>query len=142
MSSDLTDTSSTPVSSVTIQPRVRFETVTTNPEDSGVAVSSSGILEPARIRFIQRNSCSRRNFAVNLVRNIFDEDTRKLSNVAGKLGKLKMNPVLMDYVKSLTFQYYPLEPFEREKKEWSNCVLAIDESNRRLNNKPKKLVMS
>ena len=107
-----------------------------------MAVSSSGMLEPARIRFIQRNSCSRRNFAVNLVRNIFDENTRKLSNVAGKLGKLKMNPVLMDYVKSLTFQYYLLEPFEREKKEWSNSVLAIDESNRRLNNKPKKLVMS
>ena len=138
--SDLTDTSSTP--SVSIQPSVRFETVTTNSEDSGVAVCSGGMLEPARIRFIQRNSCSRRNFAVNLVRNIFDEDTRKLSNVAGKLGKLKMNPVLMEYIKSVTFQYYSLEPFEKEKKEWHNCVVAIDESNRRLNNKPKKLVMS
>ena len=55
---------------------------------------------------------------MNLVHNIFDEDTRKLSNVGGKLGKLKMNPVLMEYVRSLTFQYYPLEPFEKEKVEW------------------------
>lgn len=62
---------------------------------------SAGVLEPAKIVFLQKNSCSRRNFAVNLVRNIFDEDTRKLSNVGGKLGKLKMNPVLMEYVKSL-----------------------------------------
>ena len=135
--SDLIDTSSTPVSSITIQPCVRFEIVTTNPEDSGVAVCSSDMLKQARIRFIQRNSCSRCNFAVNLERNIFDEDTKKLSNVAGKLGKLKMNPVSIEYVKSLTFQYYPLEPFEKEKKEWNNCVVTIDESNRRLNNKPK-----
>ena len=134
MSSDLTDSSSTPC--------VHFETVTSNPLNSGVTPYSSGMLEPAKIRYIQKNSCSRRNFAVNLVRNIFDEDTRKLSNIGGKLGKLKMNPVLMEYVKSLTLQYYPLEPFEKEKTEWSKCIIAVDESNRRLNNKPKKLVMS
>ena len=78
---------------------------------------------------------------MNLVRNIFDEETRKRSNVSGKLGKQRMNPVLMEYIKSLSFQYYPLEAFEKEQVEWSKCVVAIDESNRRLNNKPKKLVM-
>lgn len=101
----------------------------------------TGILELDKIRAIQKNSCSRRNFAVNLVRNIFDEETRKVSNVSGKLGKRRMNPVLMEYVKSLSFQYYPLETFESEKVEWGRCIVAIDESNRRLNNKPKKLIM-
>lgn len=73
-----------------------------------------------------------------MVREMFDEDTMKRSNVAGKLGKLKMNPVLIEYIKSLTFQYYPIEPFEKEKTEWAKCVIAIDEGNRRLNNKPKR----
>lgn len=117
------------------QPCVHFETVTTS------MPCQTGVLERSKISTIQKNSCSRRNFAVNLVRNIFEEETRKHSNVGGKLGKQRMNPVLMEYVKSLSFQYYPLEPYEKEKVEWSKCVVAIDESNRRLNNKPKKLVM-
>ena len=73
-----------------------------------------------------------------MVREIFGEETMKRSNVAGKFGKLKMNPVLIQYIKSLTFQHYPLESFETEKKAWAKCVLAIDEGNRRLNNKPKR----
>ena len=58
--------------------------------------------------------------------------------MGGKLGKLKLNPVLMDYVKSLYFQFYPLEASQKEKVEWRKCVVAADESNRRLYNKPKK----
>ena len=91
---------------------------------------------------IRKKSCSRKNFSARLVRELFDEDTRKKSNVAGKFGKMKLNPVLMDYVKSLSFQHYPLENHEKEKTEWAQCVVSIDESNPRLNNKPKKLVMN
>ena len=87
-----------------------------------------------------KKSCSRKNFASRLVRELFDEETRRKSNVAGKLGKLKLNPVLIKYVKSLTFQYYPLEQHEKEKTEWTQCIISIDEANRRLN-KPKKLGM-
>jgi len=46
---------------------------------------------------------------VTEVTELFDENTRKCSNVAGKMGKLKLNPVLIEYVKSLAFQFYPLE---------------------------------
>lgn len=74
------------------------------------------------------------------MRELFDEDTRRKPNVAGKLGKLRLNPVLIEYVKSLVFQHYPLEQYEKEKEEWAQCIVSIDEGNRRLN-KPKKLVM-
>ena len=71
---------------------------------------------------------------------MFDEDTRKHSKVSGKLGKLKLNPVLMDYAKSLVFQFYPLEHSESEKVEWGKCVIAIDEFIRRLNRLRKSAV--
>ena len=97
-------------------------------------VVSSGILENSDIQRIKRISCSRKNFASRLVRELFDETTRRKSNVKGKLGKLQLNPVLIDYVKSITFQYYPLEQFEKENEEWADCIIPIDEANRR---KPK-----
>ena len=85
-------------------------------------------------------SCLRTNFSARLVAELFDEDTRKPSNVLAKLSKLKLNPVLMDYAKSLVFQFYPLEHSESEKVEWGRCVIAIDEFNRRMN-KQRKLAV-
>ena len=117
---------------------ITFDTNLPSPIDfeevpSSIALSS-GILENGDIQRIKRISCSRKNFASRLVRELFDEPTRRKSNVKGKLGKLQLNPVLIDYVKSLTFQYYPLEQFEKENNEWAECIVAIDEANRR---KPK-----
>ena len=96
-----------------------------------------GILDSDSISFIRSGSCSRRNFAAKLVVALFDEGTRKKCNVSGKMGKSKLNPVLIQYVKSLAFQFYPLEHNENEKGEWAKCVVSIDEINRRLN-KPAK----
>ena len=101
---------------------------------------SSGILDSEKIKATCSASCSRRNFSARLVAELFDEDPRKHSNVSGKLGKLKLNPVLMDYAKSLVFQFYPLEHSESEKVEWGRCVIAIDEFNRRLNKQRKSAV--
>ena len=53
--------------------------------------------------------------------------------MAGKFGKLKLNPILIEYIKSLVFQHYPLEEGEKQEIEWARCVVAIDEKNRRLN---------
>ena len=115
---------------------VHFETVTTSsPQDT----TQSGILEQERINSIRQGCCSRRNFAAKLVVALFNEDTRRRSNVGGKLGKLKLNPVLIQYVRSLAFQYYPPEHHESEKAAWAKCVISIDEVNRRLN-KPVKSV--
>ena len=101
------------------------------PSSLPTAQSSSGLLDVEKIKAARSASCSRRNFFAKIVAELFDEDTRKRSNVAGKFGKLKLNPVLMDYAKSLAFQFYPLEHFESEKTEWAKCVIAIDEFNRR-----------
>ena len=118
------------LSPVTPPEYICFETVT--------SVVPSGVLDSEEIKFIKAKSCSRRNFAVGLVRKLFDEETRKRCNMHGKLGKMKLNPVLMEYITSLCFQFYPLEESQKEKVEWGKCVVAVDETNRRLKNKPRK----
>ena len=110
---------------------MNFETVTTSLPQT--QAPPSGILNPDQISFIRLGCCSRRNFAAKLVVALFDEDTRKRSNVSGKLGKMRLNPVLIQYVKSLAFQFYPLEHDQSEKAAWGKCIISIDEINRRLN---------
>jgi len=140
-------TSPVVTNSATIEPSlqsppncVHFETVSTSavPPLDVIPPVSNGIIDREKIIAARSSSCSRRNFAAKLVAELFDEDTRKRSNVSGKAGKLRLNPVLMEHVRSLTFQYYPLELAESEKAEWAKCVISIDEFNRRLKNKPKK----
>ena len=94
---------------------------------------NEGILRAELVRKLRRKSCSRRNFSAKLNEVLFDKDTRKRSNVAGKMGKLRLNPILMDYIKSLAFQHFPLEKDENQNSEWARCIIAIDEENRRLN---------
>lgn len=98
---------------------------------------TSSWLPSSEVSFIARDSCSRRNFCVKLVRRLFDEQTRKTSNVSGK-GKAQLNPIIMEFVKSTAFQFYPCESQLDVSKEWSSCIISIDESCRRLYNKPKK----
>ena len=38
-----------------------------------------------------------------LVEVTFDKETRSRSNVAGKMGKLKLNFIVMEYIESLVF---------------------------------------
>ena len=96
-------------------------------------MASGGLLRPELIRRLRIKSCSRKNFAAKLVEATFDRETRSRSNVAGKMGKLKLNPILIEYVKSLVFQHFPSEEGEQQEAEWARCVVAIDEKNRRLN---------
>ena len=116
--------------SVTTPTPTHFETVTT----------SAGWIEQGRIFYLRQKSCFRCNLCAKLNQEIFDEQTRKRSNVAGKLGKLKLNPVLVDYIKSLAFQHFPLEQNKSEKAEWGQCVIAIDELNRQVI-KPKRVAL-
>ena len=84
-----------------------FETVSSStPQQSSIPISpsSSGILDAEKIKAVRSTSCS---------------------NVAGKLGKLKLNPVLIDY-ESLTLQFYHVQYSESEKTEWAKCVIAIN----------------
>lgn len=97
--------------------------------------NDAGFLTPAYLSNLMKRCCSRKNFATKLVCKLFNEDIRKKSNIAGKLGKAKLNPVVIDYIKSLTFQHYPLEAGENEEKEWKACIIAIDSNSRSLNRK-------
>ena len=71
---------------------------------------------------------------------MFDKHTRMRLNVSGKLGKMKLNPILMEHIKLLVFQHWPLEERENEAREWSQCIVEIDEKNRRLYNKPNLVI--
>ena len=113
-------------SEVPIPPVVSTEEVTSDADNGG-------LLRADLVRKLRKNSCSRRNFSAKLVEVLFDKETRRRSNVAGKLGKMKLNPILMEYIKSLSFQHFPIEEDESVESEWSRCVIAIDKKNRRLN---------
>ena len=90
-----------------------------------------GLLTPADVVPIYVRSCSRRNFAVLLIRRLIDKEVRRRSNVTGK-GKERLDPDVVQYVKTKCFEYYPCQAADI-KKEWSLCIISIDESCRRLN---------
>ena len=60
-----------------------------------------------------------------------------VSNISGGRGKRKLNSGIIAYIKSKSFDLYPALPTETEKV-WKECIVSIDESSRRLNNKPRK----
>ena len=94
-------------------------------------------IEHGKILDMRSSGISRRNFAKKLVALIFTEAERSTCNVNGR-NKPKLDPTRIGYVKRKTFQMYPLNPrIERIEKAWSECVIAIDEGNRRLNRKTK-----
>ena len=87
---------------------------------------------------LKNEASSRKNFAVKLCRQLFTEEERSKSNVSGKKGgKAQLNPVKIDIVRTKTFAMFPTETGGSEKKAWSQCVVAIDEANRRLNRSKK-----
>lgn len=124
-SSDLSETDS--ISSQINPPRREFSGSTTHPD----------LLTSEEIKETLQKSTSRGNFATNLTRILFDERTRITSNVSGR-NKKQLNPAIMNYIKATTFKYYPCLPNENKKKQWSLCIIAIDEASRRLINKPRK----
>ena len=69
---------------------------------------------------------------------MFDVQTRKCSNVAGKLGKMKLNPILIAHIRALAFQHFPLEQDEKKETEWAKCAVVIEEKSRCLYNKSHK----
>jgi len=75
--------------------------------------------------------------AVNLIRRLFDKDTRIKSNVSGH-GKEMLDPVLVNYAKTICFQFFPLNSSEKVVEEWNKCIIYIDKSSQRLKNKPNK----
>ena len=82
-------------------------------------------------------STSRGNFAANVNCRIISEEERMACNVNGAKGKAALDPVKVAFIKKITFQQFLLKSDELERKTWKNCVTAIDEVNRRLNQNKK-----
>ena len=106
--------------------------------DITIDTSGQQLVSVPELTAIFNKSCSRRNMAVHLVRILFNEDTRIHSNVSGRCGKDMLDPLIIRYVKNICFQFFPLGGGEKRADEWNKCIVAIDESNRRLKNKPRK----
>ena len=56
------------------------------------------------------------------------------SNVSGHKKK-QLDPKIIDFIRMRAFLFFPNAHLDNSK-EWSECVIAIDERSRRLKNKP------
>ncbi len=89
-------------------------------------------LDSLVIARVRSASCSRENFAANLIRELFTMEERLSSNIAGKCGKSKLGPKRVDSIREATFQMFPPGPSENLKRSWATCIRAIDSANRSL----------
>ena len=105
--------------------------------DITIDLSGQQLMSLPDLTKVFNKSCSRRNMGANLIRALVDKETRKQSNVSGR-GKDMLDPVVVSYVRNMCFQFYPLSGSEKEADEWGKCIVSIDESSRRLKNKPPK----
>ena len=103
-----------------------------------VSVKENSLIPQDKLTQFFVRSCSRRNMATKLVAHLIDEETRKKSNVAGKKGKQKLDPNVIEFVKEQCFYYWPLTGQENEEDSWKLCKVSIDENSRSLINKPRK----
>ena len=87
--------------------------------------SNSALFDARLLADIKEISQSRYNFAVNLVRHCFDEETRKKSNISGKRNKQRLDS---KKISQATFQMYPCVAGESKLGEWKKCHKAIDET--------------
>ena len=90
-------------------------------------------ITPELLYQLRLRSCSRPNFCVQLIRELFSNEERRECNVKGKRGKKKLNEAKMLIVKENAFNLYPVTSGEQQHTAWRLCERAIDESCRRLN---------
>ena len=102
------------------------------PTSASLAVAGE-FLSSEEIARIKSSSTSRMNFAAKMNRHLFSVDERKACNVRGKMGKSMLDPERIKYIRDNAFRLYPLQDNEIDWRAWSACIVAIDESNRRLN---------
>ena len=89
--------------------------------------------DPEYLVVSRGKSCSRRNFAVNLVRYLFTPEEMAQCNCSGTRGKGKLEQERLAIVRRTTLTLWPVEDRMQEKGEWAKCIYSIDEACRRLN---------
>ena len=80
---------------------------------------------------------TRRSLAAAMVNQLFDTETRLKSNVRGR-GKDKLDPRKIEYVKRKSFQLFPSARDSDIKKDWDDCIVAMDDKGRELKRQLKK----
>ena len=98
--------------------------------------SDDDLLSWSELTQIFMKSCSRKNMAILMTRRLFSTEVRMSSNVSGRKKK-KLDPRIIDFIRRKAFLFFPSAHLD-DSKEWFECVIAIDESSRRLKNKPLK----
>lgn len=86
-----------------------------------------------------RRSKNRWNLAALLSANLFDEETRLKSNVRGR-GKEKLDPDIIQYIKTKCFTYHPSDG--NPTAEWEKCIKSIDMKSRGIKKQMKKKAAS
>ena len=80
----------------------------------------------------KRKKNSRRNYATHLLRMALPEKTRRLSNCAGVRGQQPVDRKILRAIKKEVLKAFPLsQPIELHTA-WRECIVAMDESCRRL----------
>ena len=127
-------------------PKFLVDLTRNDPHGSGISqilncppqstLTPAQLLPESELTLIFMKSCSRRNMCVHLTRQLFTKQVRKTSNVSGR-NKQKLDQRIIHYIKSTAFKYFPSQNTD-VSKEWADCIISIDESCRRLCNKPTK----
>ena len=79
---------------------------------------------------IKCKSCSIGNFAVQLLRHIFDQSELENKNCTGTRGKEAVDPDRLRFVKDTVYDVYAISSDEKINT-WKHCIRAIDEFLRR-----------
>ncbi|XP_068700798.1 uncharacterized protein [Montipora foliosa] len=79
---------------------------------------------------IKCKSCSIGNFAVQLLRHIFDHSELENRNCTGTRGKEPVDPDRLRFVKETVYEVYGITSDEKINT-WKHCIRAIDEYLRR-----------
>lgn len=79
---------------------------------------------------IKCKSCSIGNFAVQLLRHIFDQNELYNKNCTGTRGKEAVDPDRLRFVKETVYEVYAISSDDKINT-WKHCIRAIDEYLRR-----------
>ena len=80
---------------------------------------------------------TRRSLAATLVNELVDTETRIRSNVRGR-GKDQLDVKVIEFVKKKCFELFPSDKDSDIKKDWDDCIVAIDDKGRELKRKLKR----
>ena len=102
-------------------------------EEDDLYQFSSDKIETA-LSCCKRKKNSRRNYATHLLRLSVPESNRRLSNCAGVRGQQPIDKKVLNAIKKEVFSAFPVvgnSPIEVHSA-WRECIVAMDESCRRL----------